>query len=453
VSEITLRRILYPLTAAFILAWFLFFTWKSLGRYFDNDDMMNLYLAWSKPLAEIYRPVGGLFYRGIFALAGFHPAPFRVACLAIGVVNIGLCWWFARLVSASERVAALSILLFAFHTRMMEVWWRTAVVYDLLCFTFFYLAACLYIDVRRRGRMPGVGRSGAIVFCFVCALGAKENALALPVILVAYELLFHAPRWKNLWLAGTLGIINIPYLYFKTHGAGAMTSIPGYAPEYTLQHFLGAWSRFLGYLFVRDYDVPIWGVVSILGGLLLAAAAARSRKLLLAWAILFIAPLPVTFIPYRGGYVLYTAYAGAVLYAAIVLIATQDYLTHRHPQYRTALACAVFALVAWRWGKMNLHDQRVDSRPWLYQSAAQVHSMVDQMRGLEARLPRGARLLFVQDAFGTDEWTPYFIVKLMYRDDTLEPDRIKMMDKKPADWNGYQYVFGFENGRYCVLKP
>ena len=54
-SEARLRRILYPLTALIILSLFLFFTWKSIRFYFDPDDMMNLYLAWSKPLARCWR--------------------------------------------------------------------------------------------------------------------------------------------------------------------------------------------------------------------------------------------------------------------------------------------------------------------------------------------------------------------------------------------------------------
>ena len=57
----------------------------------------------------------------------------------------------------------VALLLFAFHTRLMEVWWRNAVVYDLLCFTFFYLAACLYVSARKAGRMPGLARSGVIL--------------------------------------------------------------------------------------------------------------------------------------------------------------------------------------------------------------------------------------------------------------------------------------------------
>jgi hypothetical protein len=166
-----------------------------------------------------------------------------------------------------------------------------------------------------------------------------------------------------------------------------------------------------------------------------------------------VAPLPVVFIPYRGAYVLYTAFPGAVLYVATVLVAAQDLAIRKYPQYQTALACLVFVVVGWRWGKVNLHDQRADSRPWLYTSANNVHAMVDQMRVLEPRLPAGARLLFLEDAFGTDEWTPYFIVKLLYHDDSLVPDRIKMMDQKPADWSSYQFVFTFEHGRYIRLKP
>ena len=114
-SDSAPRRWLIPLTVALVLASYFFFTWKSLGLYFDNDDMMNLYLAWSKPLAEVLRPVGGLFYRAMFAMAGFNPVPFRIAVLALGALNIGLCWWFTKLISGSDRVAALAILLLAFH--------------------------------------------------------------------------------------------------------------------------------------------------------------------------------------------------------------------------------------------------------------------------------------------------------------------------------------------------
>ena len=457
-SDSAPRRWLIPLTVALVLAFYFFFTWKSLGLYFDNDDMMNLYLAWSKPLAEVLRPVGGLFYRAMFAMAGFNPVPFRIAVLALGALNIGLCWWFTKLISGSDRVAALAILLLAFHSRLMEVWWRTAMVYDLLCFTFLYFAACLYLDARKRNAMPGPGRSAAILISFLLALGAKENALALPVILLACTCRVRASALppgfrlaRTVQWPITLTLICIPYLYLKTHGP--MSTNVFYAPEYTFTHFAGAWSKFLGYLLVLNHDVQPWKAIAILAALLCIAALARSRQLTLAWVILFATTLPVAFIPYRGGYVLYTAYPGAALYAATILVAAQDYVTKTQPQYRTALACAVFALAGWRWGKLNLHDQRIDPRPWLYESQRQVHAMADQMLALNPHLPKGARVLFLEDAFGTDEWTPYFVMKLLYRDDSLVPDRIKMMDRKPTDWNEYQYVLTFDAGRYRQLKP
>ena len=457
------RRFLYPLTAAVVLAYYLFFTWRSLGLYFDPDDMMNLYLAWSKPLRQIlkanlffwsdfYRPMGALFYRTVFAVAGFHPMPFRVVCLAIGIVNIGLCYWFTRLIAQSGRVAALAILMFAFHPRLLEVWYRTAVIYDLLCFTFFYSAACLYIEARRRGGFPGPGRTAAILVCFICALDTKEMAVSLPVILLGYELLFESPGWKKFRLPAAMALLNVPYILGKTRGASVLANNPMYRPEYTWDRFGHSWALYLNYIFVRETIVP-WSAIAILVALLAIAAVFRSRRLTLAWLVIVCGTLPVSFIPYRGGFVLYIAWAGWVLYAALVLVAAQDLVLRRWPQVRTALACFVFFLVGWRMGKLNLHEQRTDPRTWLYDPPAKVRAMADQMRALQPVFPPGARLLFVEDAFTSEEWTPYFIMKLAWHDDTMLVDRIKMMDGRNSDWKNYQYVFTYDGGLYKRLKP
>jgi hypothetical protein len=744
------------MTVLVLLGYYLFFVWPGLRLYFDNDDMMNLYFAWSKPILSSYRPLGALFYRTMFDLAGFHPLPFRIACITLGAINPGLCYWFSRLVTASDRIAALAVLLFAFHTRMMEVWYRTAVVYDLLCFTFFYLAACLYMSRRRVGLVRGF----TIIACFILALEAKEIAVVLPVILLVWDVvqdlteeeverraweairnnlpalveaykrkfgteigtdnareivsaeyaasteartrwsratqkpagalsdhlfedalrnpdpsrppvvIFTAggtgagkttslafdpeisdvqfvydsnlggkkssvrkidaaraagnqvqiifthrdpvealtggvlPRamnegravdleaharmyrdsaenfgylirkysadpnvifWafdntsgpgatrrmplesaakirystnelrprllaaleqeyaaqrisgavyratlgssrreasggiprdpgpdlpptrdtgassaglrrhsggesvrqpepersgenaddqtppgrltKSLWVPLTCGLIDIPYLWFKTHGANALTSIADYQPQYSFSRFSHTWALYLNYLFVQKDQIVPWMAMAILCALLLAAI--RSKKLLFAWTLLFVPVLPVAFLEYRGAFVLYTSYPGWTLYIATVLVALQNLIK----QHRTELACMVFAIVAWRWGKINLHDQRADPRTWLYQSPAQVRQMAYEIPTLEPHLPKGARCLFLNDPFSTEEWTPYFEMKLLYRDDTLVPDRVKMLDNKPATWDSYQYVFTYENAHYRRLKP
>jgi hypothetical protein len=54
-SEARIRKLLRPLTIVIVLAYFLFFTWRSVFLYFDSDDMLNLYFAWTKPWGQILR--------------------------------------------------------------------------------------------------------------------------------------------------------------------------------------------------------------------------------------------------------------------------------------------------------------------------------------------------------------------------------------------------------------
>ena len=54
-------------------------------------------------------------------------------------------------------------------------------------------------------------------------------------------------------------------------------------------------------------------------------------------------------------------------------------------------------------------------------------------------------MLFVDDSFTTDEWTPVFIVQLLYADPDLTVDRLKMMTPKP-ELGRLQIVFTYEKG-------
>jgi hypothetical protein len=459
-----MRRVLYPLTAAAILAYFFFFAWKSLAVYFDQDDMYNLYMAWSKPVGPAlrsivffwngaFRPLGVVYYRGIFALAGFNPLPFHIVTLAFGVVNLALCFWFTRLVSGSDRIAALAALIFAFHTRLMEVWFRTAVVYDVLCFTFLYLAACLYIAARRKEREFGAARIAAIMVCFILALDAKEMAVCLPVFLVAYELLFERARPKAAKiLIAVLCVMAIAYAIGKLSVENPMTTNPDYKLDLSYARFANVWSVYLGYLFVRGANVPQWLPIAVIGGMLAAALLCRSKIPLFAWVVIIAGMLPVSFAPRRGGFVMFISWVGWTLYAATVLVALQDLITRRAPQFRTALACLAFVIVGWRFGRINLHDQRIDPRHWLYDGSTLVHQMVDQMRALHPNLPQNASMLFLNDSFTTEEWTPVFIVQLIYKDPGLTIDRVKMMNPAPTNWDGYQYVFTYADGKYLQVR-
>ncbi len=105
------NRLLAVVAGVLLFAWFLFLVSGGLRCWFDADDLMNMCYYWTKPWSALlkanlafwssyYRPAGGLFYRSIYALWGFHPLPFRIAVLALLPVNFALLalvvWQFTK---------------------------------------------------------------------------------------------------------------------------------------------------------------------------------------------------------------------------------------------------------------------------------------------------------------------------------------------------------------------
>src|SRR5207247_3480443 len=120
---------------AVIIGFFLVFAGDGLSAYFTPDDMMNLYDAWFRPLVA-QRPAGVLFQRGIFAVFGLNPLPFRIACFLMLLANLLLLYAFCVRLSQSREVAALACLLGAYHAHLADLYYSTGTVYDLLCLCF-----------------------------------------------------------------------------------------------------------------------------------------------------------------------------------------------------------------------------------------------------------------------------------------------------------------------------
>ena len=76
-----------PLLAALAIGGiFVAFAGDGIRAYFTPDDMMNLYVSWSAAPAELLhndRPLGALAYRGLFALFGLNPLPYRIVCFVL----------------------------------------------------------------------------------------------------------------------------------------------------------------------------------------------------------------------------------------------------------------------------------------------------------------------------------------------------------------------------------
>src|SRR5215831_16274583 len=93
-----------------VLGFFAFFAGDGLYAYFTPDDMMNLYDSWFRPLVETDRYLGTLVYRGLFALAGLNPLPYRAVCMALLLVNLGLLYRFCVRLTGSREAGALACL-------------------------------------------------------------------------------------------------------------------------------------------------------------------------------------------------------------------------------------------------------------------------------------------------------------------------------------------------------
>lgn len=471
------RRILVPLTVLSLLAFFLYFNLKSILLYFDSDDLYALYFAWSKPMLQVirenlslwkgeFRPFGAFFYRGLYDIVGFHPRPFRIAALLVCLGDMGLCFWFTRLISGSERTAVLASLLFAFQARMLEVWYRTTVIFDTLCFTFAYLAVGLYIKARRDGRDLSWPRIAALLVLFICALDSKEFAVIVPLFLVAWELIFNAAKLRSFLksraaaLIVVMGIMTLVYTWGKLHGADAMVNNPTYTPQYTWARFSETWGEYLHDLFFLTARPGGAVCVSVLGAMLALAAALRSRTMLFAWIIAFFGLLPVSFAPARGGYEIYFAWIGWVIYFGALIVVIEDFLTRSVPQFRTAVACAAFAIVAFAYGAVNRHFLDSEPREWLYASPDSIRTMTKEMLAMHRTFPKGARVIFLDDGIGWGEYTPLFILRVLYNDPDMIVDRIKQhTDDKPKDWSQYlsadhvhyDYVFSFDGAHYLPV--
>src|SRR5204863_490713 len=181
--------------------WLLLFAHHGLRAQFSGDDLMNLHGYLSRPPASLivdnlhywstsYRPLGGLFYVALYRWFGFDPLPFRAACFGLLALNLSLLWRFTLRLSGSREVAFLALLLAGYHAWLVDLYYSTGTVYDLLCYAFFLGAFNVYLGVRERGRDQSWRDVAIVTVLYVCALNAKEMAVTFPVLLAIYEAIY-----------------------------------------------------------------------------------------------------------------------------------------------------------------------------------------------------------------------------------------------------------------------
>jgi hypothetical protein len=430
---------------------FLGFAGDGLRAYFTPDEMMNLYGAWFRPLVASGRPVGDLFYRVLFAAAGLNPLPYRIACYALLSANLGLLYILCRKLSASREVAVLACLLGAYHAHLADLYYSTDTVYDLLCFLFYFLALVLYAEVRHRA-WPW---RTLVLALYLVALGAKEMAITLPVFLALYDLIYDPPgpslaaarAWtgreiRRLW---PFALVTVGFILLKTVGPGRVTANSDYLPKLSWQVLIDGWKHYAFDLFYGAIPFTGLRVVLLWAVLLAIVRALGKRDLLFAVGVIVIGILPVVLIAERGFYAVYLTLPGWYLFAAQTLVSTRDRLLPAGPATRPAvlflLVAACLVPLHWR--------EKPRGKAWVAEAHQSVRGTLEPLR--QYTVPRGAKVLILDDPFPKDDFILLFMFRLTFRDDDIQVRRAKAPYAEPPG-EVYDRVFTYEGQHLSLLE-
>jgi hypothetical protein len=308
------------------------------------------------------------------------------------------------------------------------------------------------------------GRETALVMAlYLCALNSKEMALTLPLVLLAYEFVYHRPV---VWTPGKIGrwllgpgrvmlycaALNLVFLYGKAFGPDALLQAPGYRAELSLQRLFAFENAAMDDLFLAWGSFGWRGVVAVWVALACLAWRRPRPVLRFCWAFLILTPLPLAFlVETRGAACLYIPLAGWAVFAAVVLTdvagAVARFLA-APPLFRLAGYAGWFAAILcagfFFWAKQNDHWKRTQVRHSMADVGRQTGAVLDQLRALNPRVKPGSLVVFLNDPF--DDWDMKFIAELWFRDPTLK-FHLQRKVPLPPEALAKMTVFDFQDGR------
>jgi hypothetical protein len=471
--------------AAFLAAYFLYFSWGRLAVPFSTDDLMNLAFYWKKGLAWMvyaqlplwrgyYRPMGAVFYLPLFEAFGLNPAVYHATLMLVLLANAFLLYRFARLLGAGELAAGLAAFVVCYHAGLSALYYYTGFVYDVLCFLFYLGALVFYAGIRRRGRLLNARETAAFLGLFLCALNSKEMAVTLPAVLLVYEWIYHPPaigRRRDIlaWLRGAGRValcgaaMDLPYLYGKAFGPDPLLDASGYHVLFSLHQVRLFQGAALGDLLLNQHYSG-WVSILAMWALLLFLAWRRDRPVLrFCWWFVLIAPLPVEFLEHRTGANLYVPLAGMAVFGAVVFVDLARALAGvlgreamlRRVDRRVLLAVVVAAGM-YGWAERNRYLQEWLVRPAMARTGRLQAGIVRQFRVLHPHVAPGSQVAILNDPVEPGDplngLETSFIAELWFRDRSVVVRLPRLNPLTPEELARMDHVFAFEQGKLVQVK-
>jgi hypothetical protein len=429
-----------------LAAVFVCFTWRGLTMFFSGDDMMNMYIAWTTPVRNIwkaqllpwmplYRPLGTAVYRVFYSAFGFHPLPLYIFCWLLLVVNVFAAWRFFRALAPSVLEALLALSLILVHGSFDSLYLSAGTIYDRLCFLFTVLAVIVYARVRRDENVISAGRVALICFLCLMAMNSKESGAAVPAILFCYECVYCLPRvWRRRrlqkWLLSIaplyllLGAMLAAFVLGRVHGTAALAGSSDYQPQLRLSIWLAHVAEYLDILLYHfGHPTARMTAVALLAMLALAALL-RSRSMVFGWLFFVLAITPVATLPMRGGFVLYVPEAGLGLYfAGVIGVLARPVLLRARAATPDNLALPQLAILAVVTGLVVWIHATHWPAAWDVKDSPEWR-LTDKMRRDYPTLKPGTKILFVDDYFPFASYDAMSNVRLLYRDISINVSRL-----------------------------
>ena len=414
--------------AGLVLAYFLWFSGRWVTSGFTPDDLMNCHRALEQPLAKLlldhftiysptpeYRPLGSLFYRALYAGFGFHPLPFQLGIYSLLILNLYLTYLAVRRLTGNEAAAWTATVLHAWHGNWTALHVGAGFCYDVLCYTLFAGAFAAF----------GAGRWWLYVSLFLLSLNAKEVAVSLPLVCLAWR---GGQDRRAATAAVFTGVLTAMFVGGRLMSTGGLGSMDAYVPRIDWTTFVSHTKAFLS-MAVYGEGRLAWGV-AILSASAVWSLIHHRRAALIAVLIMVAGVLPVAFIPQRGLEAVYVPSLGAMILLALPLAALC-----RQP------LPAVLAAVLLAGTFHHLRRDRNTEAP--VAEARHIAAVAAQMRQSAPCLAPRSRVLFLRDPFPRFDWNSLFLVRLLYGDQSIEVYRPGRIDGPPET---YDVVFDWDAG-------
>jgi hypothetical protein len=366
-------------------------SWDDYNYVVKNPDVCgftveHLQNAFTKFYVGNYAPLHIVSYMFDYTLWGLNPAGYIGTNIVLHTINGLLFYWLVAKLTANNRLAFFSGLIFLLHPVQVEsvVWISQRK--NLLAMFFFLASFLSYIYYRGKDADKGYINYSVAILTFIAALLTKSVVVVLPIVLVLYDFCFAPRQYRRQWILDKIpffaAAVVVALIALKSQASDMGGGIVNYPDEGPFRIFITMLTVFADYARMLVwpanlsivYDIPVKTGVDlavILSGMFMILLGTvlfylwRKDKAIFFWAALIpLGLLPVSqIIPLttlmNDRYLYFPLLGFAVLFARGATLCS-DRLLPRTKWAGSALLCLLLLpLPVLSWQRSNVWSDSI----------------------------------------------------------------------------------------------